>query len=103
MEYQAGIGGQGFLRSGSMTVTICMSAYGKLVAREKVRCGWFQVFGGLKRAGVVTGPKEPVMPPEPVWQTSTMPAKFSASAVFSGTVISLSFICTRPWGITERP
>ena len=40
----------------------------QLAAAEGVRCAWFQVFGGLKRAGVVTGPREPVMPPEPVWR-----------------------------------
>src|SRR5210317_42982 len=40
----------------------------ELVAREDIRCAWFHIFGGLRRAGVVTGPKEPVMPPEPVWQ-----------------------------------
>jgi len=40
-----------------------------LIRREQVRCAWFQVFGGLKSAGVVIGPKEPVMPPEPVWQS----------------------------------
>jgi len=40
----------------------------ELVAIENIRCGWFQVFGGLRRAGVVTGPREPVMPPDPVWE-----------------------------------
>lgn len=42
-----------------------------LVVREQVSCAWFQVFGGLREAGVVTGPKEPVMPPDPVWATVT--------------------------------
>ncbi len=41
----------------------------EVVMREKVQCAWLQVFGGLKSAGVVIGPKEPVMPPEPVWKT----------------------------------
>ncbi|MDD3619863.1 MAG: DNA-binding protein [Desulfobulbaceae bacterium] len=43
----------------------------ELVVREQVRSAWFQVFGGLKKAGVVTGPREPVMPPDPVWTTVT--------------------------------
>ncbi len=40
----------------------------ELARKEKVRCGWFHLFGGLAGAGVVTGPKEPTVPPEPVWQ-----------------------------------
>lgn len=37
--------------------------------KEKIRCAWFQIFGGLKSAGVVIGPKKPVMPPDPVWKS----------------------------------
>jgi predicted DNA-binding protein with PD1-like motif len=40
----------------------------EIVCKEKISSGWFQILGGLRHAGVVTGPKEPVMPPEPVWQ-----------------------------------
>lgn len=39
----------------------------ELIVKENIRNGWFHVIGGLREAGVVTGPKEPVMPPEPVW------------------------------------
>jgi hypothetical protein len=39
----------------------------RLIIKENIRCGWFHVLGGLREAGVVTGPKDPVMPPEPVW------------------------------------
>jgi predicted DNA-binding protein with PD1-like motif len=39
----------------------------KIIAEEKISSGWFHVLGGLREADVVTGPKEPVMPPEPVW------------------------------------
>ena len=38
-----------------------------LIKKENIRSGWFHVIGGLREAGVVTGPKKPVMPPEPVW------------------------------------
>lgn len=38
-----------------------------LVKKEDIRTGWFHVLGGLREADVVTGPREPVMPPEPVW------------------------------------
>ncbi|MEW6593692.1 MAG: PPC domain-containing DNA-binding protein [Thermodesulfobacteriota bacterium] len=40
----------------------------EVVIKEQIRCGWFFVLGGLREAGVVTGPKEPVMPPDPVWR-----------------------------------
>ncbi len=39
-----------------------------LIKKENIRFGWFHVIGGLRQADVVTGPKEPVMPPEPVWR-----------------------------------
>jgi predicted DNA-binding protein with PD1-like motif len=38
-----------------------------LIKKEQIRCGWFNVLGGLREADVVTGPKEPTIPPEPVW------------------------------------
>jgi len=38
-----------------------------VVRKENIRCGWFHILGGLREADVVTGPREPVMPPEPVW------------------------------------
>ncbi len=40
----------------------------EVVRRENIRCAWLFVLGGLRQAEVVTGPKEPVMPPDPVWQ-----------------------------------
>lgn len=40
----------------------------ELVLREHIASGWFQIIGALGRAGVVTGPKEPVVPPEPIWR-----------------------------------
>ena len=39
-----------------------------IIKSENIRQGWFHVIGGLREAGVVTGPKEPVMPPEPIWE-----------------------------------
>lgn len=38
-----------------------------LCKEEKIRSGFFHLLGGLQEADVVTGPREPVMPPEPVW------------------------------------
>ena len=40
-----------------------------IIRKENVRQGWFQVIGGLRQAEFVTGPKEPTMPPEPVWDS----------------------------------
>jgi len=40
----------------------------KIVIQEKITTAWFQILGGVRRAGVVTGPRKPVIPPEPVWQ-----------------------------------
>lgn len=39
-----------------------------IVLKEKVASGWFQIIGALDQARVVTGPKEPVVPPDPVWR-----------------------------------
>lgn len=67
MEYQAGTTGRVFyarLDDGDDL----HDGIRELVTREKVRCAWFHILGGLRRAGVVIGPREPVMPPDPVWQ-----------------------------------
>jgi len=38
-----------------------------MIKKEKIRSGWFQIFGGMRKANVVIGPEKPVMPPVPVW------------------------------------
>jgi predicted DNA-binding protein with PD1-like motif len=40
----------------------------EIVLKEKIASGWFQIIGALDQAGVVTGPKEPVVPPDPIWR-----------------------------------
>ena len=40
-----------------------------IIKKEHIKQGWFQVIGGLRQAEFVTGPKEPTMPPEPVWDS----------------------------------
>lgn len=67
MEYQVGVAGRVFymrLDDGDDL----HDSIRELITRENIRCAWFHIFGGLRRAGVVIGPREPVMPPEPVWQ-----------------------------------
>lgn len=41
----------------------------EVAAREKIRAGTIMLLGGMRAAGVVVGPKEPAVPPEPVWMT----------------------------------
>ncbi len=38
-----------------------------IVRDEEIDNAWFQILGGVRHADVVTGPKKPVMPPDPVW------------------------------------
>jgi predicted DNA-binding protein with PD1-like motif len=35
---------------------------------EKVNAGFVMLLGGMRQAGMVCGPVEPVLPPDPVWQ-----------------------------------
>jgi predicted DNA-binding protein with PD1-like motif len=41
----------------------------QVASRENVRIGTILLLGGMRSAGVVTGPKESVIPPEPVWMS----------------------------------
>jgi len=38
------------------------------IKKEDIRNGWFHVIGGIREIDLVIGPKEPVMPPDPVWR-----------------------------------
>jgi len=67
MDYQAGTTGRVFYARFDDGEDL-HEGIRELVSKENVRCSWFQIFGGLRRAGVVIGPREPVMPPDPVWQ-----------------------------------
>ncbi len=40
----------------------------EIILREQIESGWFQVIGAFAQAGTVIGPREPVVPPEPVWK-----------------------------------
>jgi len=68
MKYQSGKAGRIFyarLDDGEDLHASLM----EIARKERIRCAWLQIFGGLKKAGVVTGPREPIMPPDPVWKT----------------------------------
>ncbi len=38
-----------------------------LAAREKVKAGTITLLGGMRSAGIVSGPREAVIPPDPMW------------------------------------
>ncbi len=39
----------------------------KLAVKEDIRTGAIMLLGGMRSAGIVSGPKQPVVPPEPMW------------------------------------
>jgi len=39
----------------------------RVAATEKIKVGTIMLLGGIRSAGLVSGPKEPVVPPEPLW------------------------------------
>ena len=51
----------------------------EIVLKETIKSAWFQILGGVRQAGVVTGPKQPVMPPEPVWRDVDEPREVVGS------------------------
>lgn len=67
MEYRKGTVGRVFsvrFDEGDLFLEELM----ELIKKENIRQGWFHILGGLREADVVTGPKEPTMPPDPVWR-----------------------------------
>ncbi|MEW6326317.1 MAG: DUF296 domain-containing protein [Thermodesulfobacteriota bacterium] len=47
----------------------------KVAIEKEIRVAWFFLLGGLRQAGVVTGPEKPAIPPTPVWKEFTGDAK----------------------------
>lgn len=43
----------------------------RVAKKESVTTGFFYLLGGMRSAGMVCGPKEPVLPPEPAWEGFT--------------------------------
>ncbi len=67
MEYQTGSTGRVFYVRFDHGEDL-IAGLKNLVRKEKVNNAWFQLFGGILAADVVIGPKQPSMPPEPIWQ-----------------------------------
>ncbi len=39
----------------------------KIASAERIKAATIMLLGGMRTAGIVTGPKEAVIPPEPMW------------------------------------
>ena len=39
----------------------------KVALQEKIKVGTIMLLGGMRSAGIVSGPKEAVIPPDPLW------------------------------------
>jgi len=39
----------------------------KIALKEQIKVGTIMLLGGMRSAGIVCGPKEAVLPPEPLW------------------------------------
>jgi predicted DNA-binding protein with PD1-like motif len=66
MQYTEGTIGRIFLlKFGDGDVVL--DELGRFARRERVKAAAFLFLGALKKGGIVTGPKKPVIPPEPNW------------------------------------
>lgn len=68
MEYTHGKIGRVFLIKFT-DEDIVLTELERLVKKEKIKTGVFVFLGALKKGHLVTGPKEPIIPPEPNWTT----------------------------------
>lgn len=66
MEYTSGKMGRVFVLKFSDS-DVLLKEIGKFAKKEKVKTAVFLLIGALKKGHVVTGPKKPVIPPEPNW------------------------------------
>lgn len=44
-----------------------LSEIKNLAKHEAIKAGTIMLLGGMRSAGIVSGPKEPIIPPEPIW------------------------------------
>ena len=68
MEYTHGRIGRVFLIKFSDD-DIVLNEMGRLIRKEKIKAGVFVFLGALKKGHLVTGPKKPIIPPTPNWNT----------------------------------
>lgn len=67
MEYRTGGVGRTFVVRFDDGDDLMESIKG-LAKKESIRAGFIQLLGGMQCAAMVCGPKEPVTPPEPIWE-----------------------------------
>ena len=48
---------------------VVMDELVRLAKKERIKCACFVFLGALKKGYLVTGPKKPVIPPDPNWRT----------------------------------
>ena len=68
MDYTCGSIGRIFLCK-FQDDDIIIQELNRLARKEKIKTAVFHFIGALKKGHLVTGPKEPVIPPEPNWRT----------------------------------
>ena len=75
----------------------------RVAVQENIKVGTIMLLGGMRTAGVVTGPKKSVIPPDPVWTNVSDGREVMVSAPSSGGLRNPSSISTGPWAGFGRP
>lgn len=83
MQYTKGTIGRIFLIKFDNN-DVLISEIDKLARKERIKAGTFVFLGALREGDLVTGPKKPVIPPEPNW----MPFKNAWEVMGIGTVFT---------------
>lgn len=66
MQYRAGSIGRVFLLKFEDRDDL-LAEMKKLAVTEEIKTGTIALLGGMRSAGLVTGPREAVVPPDPLW------------------------------------
>ena len=66
MQYQQGSFGRVFVLKFEDKDDL-LSEIKRVATLEKIKIGTIMLLGGMRSAGLVSGPKETVIPPEPMW------------------------------------
>jgi predicted DNA-binding protein with PD1-like motif len=70
MQYRQGLFGRVFILKFEDKDDL-LEEMKKLAARENIKVGTIMLLGGMRSAGIVSGPKEAVIPPDPIWVNFT--------------------------------
>lgn len=72
MDYRSGSTGRAFVVRFDQGDDF-LAGMQEVIRKEQIRNAFFHVIGGIAEADVVIGPKEPVMPPDPIWNQVRTP------------------------------